>query len=287
MAADPKPDFSARNTLRELLEQVRGKDYPQFAPGEVWLVGAGPGDPGLLTLDALSALAQADIVVHDALVDARVLQFARPDAEKRFVGKRGGRPSTSQSAISRLLIEAALGGHRVLRLKGGDPFLFGRGGEEMLALAEAGVPYRVVPGITSGLGALAIAGIPATMRGINQAIVLTTGHAPTDDDTRTWIELARLGAPIVFYMATRTLRTIVESLMAGGLTATTPAAMIASASLPEQKVIVSTLKDLVDASAETEGPAIVVIGQIVNVRTQLLALAETVVPIQRAPSAGA
>jgi len=262
--------------VQELLAQIRGADYPLFSPGEVWLVGAGPGDPGLLTLDALAALCQADVVVHDALIDDRVLKLARPGAERHFVGKRGGRPSTSQEAINELLIAAAAKGHRVLRLKGGDPFLFGRGGEEMLALAEAGIPYRVVPGITSGLAALAAAGIPATMRGINQAIVLTTGHAPTEADTRTWIEMARLGAPIVFYMGMRSLRTIVDSLIAGDLPETTPAAVVASATLAHQRVVVSTVGDLVEASSGVEGPAIVVIGEIVRVRSQLLELASAV-----------
>jgi uroporphyrin-III C-methyltransferase len=273
MAADPRRDASGRTRARELLEQLRGAEYPRFSPGEVWLVGAGPGDPGLLTLDALAALFQSDVVVHDALIDERVLQLARPGAERHFVGKRGGRPSASQATITSLLIQAAAKGRRVLRLKGGDPFLFGRGGEEMLALAEAGIPYRVVPGVTSGLAALAVAGIPATMRGVNRAIVLATGHAPTDADTRTWVELARLGVPIVFYMAMRSLRCIVDSLVAGSLPETTPAAVVACATLAHQRVVVSTLERLVEASDGVEGPAIVVIGEIVRLRSQLLALA--------------
>jgi uroporphyrin-III C-methyltransferase len=275
MAADPKPDAMGRTRI-EALEQLRGGDYPRFLPGEVWLVGAGPGDPGLLTLDALAALFQADVVVYDALIDDRVLQLTRAGAERHFVGKRGGQPSASQTAITSLLIEAAGRGRRVLRLKGGDPFLFGRGGEEMLALAEAGIAYRIVPGVTSGLAALAVAGIPATVRGVNRAIVLATGHATTETDTHTWIEMARLGAPIVFYMAMRSLRCIVDSLIAGGLPQTTPAAVIASATLAQQKVVVSTLAQLVDASRGVETPAIVVIGEVVRVRSELLALASAV-----------
>jgi uroporphyrin-III C-methyltransferase len=275
MAVDGKTDASGHARVRELLAQVLD-ERPRFAPGAVWLVGAGPGDPGLLTLDALAALAQADIVVHDALVDERVLKLVRPETEKRFVGKRGGRPSTSQAAITDLLISAAAKGQRVLRLKGGDPFVFGRGGEEMLALAKAGIPHRVVPGMTSGLAALAAAAIPATLRGVNQAIVLTTGHAPTEADTRAWVEFARLGAPLVFYMAIRSLSSIVEAVIAGGLSPTTPAAIIASATLTHQQVVVSTVKELVEASDGIEGPAIVVIGEIVRVRTQLIALASAV-----------
>ncbi len=152
----------------QALTALRG-NYPAFAPGEVWLVGAGPGDPGLLTLDALAGLLQADVVVHDALVDARVLALARSGAQLQFAGKRGGKPSIAQEDISAQLVALARRGLRVLRLKGGDPFVFGRGGEEILALAAAGVPFRVVPGVTAGLGGLASACIPATMRGVNQA----------------------------------------------------------------------------------------------------------------------
>src|SRR6476646_4416676 len=137
-------------------------DAPVLAPGHVWLAGAGPGDPGLLTLDALAGLSQADVVVHDALVDRRVLALAGTQARLEFAGKRGGRPSTHQDDISNRLVELARAGHRFLRLKGGDPCVFGRGGEEALALAAAGVPFRIVPGITAGIGGLAYAGIPGT-----------------------------------------------------------------------------------------------------------------------------
>jgi uroporphyrin-III C-methyltransferase len=269
----PTDRKSEHGRARELLEHIRGEGKMRFSQGEVLLVGAGPGDPGLLTLDALAALTEADDVVYDALVDERVLKLARPEAERHFVGKRGGQPSTSQATITKILIELASKGRRVLRLKGGDPFVFGRGGEEMLALAEAAVPYRVIPGITAGLAALASAGIPATLRGVNQAIVFTTGHAPTEADTRTWTELARLGAPIVFYMAMRSLHSIIDAMIAGGVPDTSPAAVIASATLARQRVVVSTLRGLVEASDGIEGPAIVVVGEIVRVRSQLLSLA--------------
>src|SRR5882724_9653612 len=147
----------------QALTALRGQ-YPVLVPGEVWLVGAGPGDPGLLTLDALAGLAQAEVIVHDALVDARVLALANSGAKLEFAGKRGGRPSAQQADISRRLVELGRANRRVLRLKGGDPCMFGRGGEEAIALAEAGIPFRIIPGITAGIAALSAASIPATMR---------------------------------------------------------------------------------------------------------------------------
>src|SRR5476651_2578884 len=154
----------------EALATLLGR-VPTLEPGHVWLAGAGPGDPGLLTLDALAGLTQADVVVHDALVDERVLALAGPQARLEFAGKRGGKPSATQADISQRLVELARAGHRGLRLKGGDPFVFGRGGEEAMTLAAAGVPFRVIPGITAGLAALASASIPATLRGINRAVI--------------------------------------------------------------------------------------------------------------------
>src|SRR5437763_4780192 len=155
----------------------RRLELPDFLPGSVWLVGAGPGDPGLLSVLALHALDHADIVVYDALVDPRILGLAPPGATLDYAGKRGGRPSPSQPDISARLIRLAQEGRRVLRLKGGDPCVFGRGGEEALALAEAGVPFRIVPGITPGIGGLAHAGIPVTHRDINSAVTFVPGHS--------------------------------------------------------------------------------------------------------------
>jgi len=266
MAAENTESASA-----DMLTALRGH-CPTLARGEVWLVGAGPGDPGLLTLDALAALLQADVIVHDALVDVRVLRLAGKNAVLEFAGKRGGKPSASQDDISERLVTLARSGLRVVRLKGGDPFVFGRGGEEVLALVAAKVPFRVVPGITAGLGGLAVAGIPATMRGVNQAIILATAHNPDEQDTTDWAALARAGQPIVLYMAMRTLEAIVAALMSGGLAASTPAAIIASASLAEQRVVESTLGTLVaDARTGNVGaPAIVVIGEIVRHRQQSL-----------------
>ena len=149
---------------------------PELEAGWVWLVGAGPGDPGLLTLHALNALRQADHVVYDALVDETVLEFANPRATLEYAGKRGGKPSPKQRDISSRLVELARAGKRVLRLKGGDPFVFGRGGEEALALVEAGIPFRIVPGVTAGIGGLGYAGIPVTHRDVNHAVTFVTGH---------------------------------------------------------------------------------------------------------------
>jgi uroporphyrin-III C-methyltransferase len=234
-------------------------------------VGAGPGDPGLLTLDAMAALLQADVVVHDALVDARVLALARRGAQLQFAGKRGGKPSIAQEDISAQLIAFARRGLRVLRLKGGDPFVFGRGGEEMLALAAAAVSFRVIAGVTAGLGGLASAGIPATMRGVNQAIILATGHDPNEDGNIDWCALARTRQPIVLYMGLRNLDNIAAALMRGGLAPDTPAAVIASATLAQQCVLVSTLDSIGAAAraANLAAPTMVVIGDIVRTRQQL------------------
>jgi uroporphyrin-III C-methyltransferase len=258
-------------TATQALAALRG-DHPVFAPGEVWLVGAGPGDPGLLTLDALAALLQADVIVHDALVDARVLALARTGAQLRFAGKRGGKPSIAQEEICLQLVDLARRGFRVLRLKGGDPFVFGRGGEEMLALAAAGVPFRVIPGVTAGLGGLASVGIPATMRGVNQAIILATGHDPDEQGDIDWSALARTGQPIVLYMGLKNLGKIAQALMRGGLPPDTPAAVIASATLSDQRVLASQLHSIASEAhaAQIAPPAMVVIGEIVRTRRQLL-----------------
>lgn len=250
---------------------------PLFVPGHVWLAGAGPGDPGLLTLDALAGLAQADVIVHDALVDARVLALAGQQARLVFAGKRGGKPSARQADITNRLIEFARAGERVLRLKGGDPIVFGRGGEEAMALAAAGVPFRIVPGVTAGLAALAAASIPATLRGVNRAIILAAGYGAEDEFD--WTPLVRTGQPLVLYMAMQNLESITRALMRSGLEPQTPAAVIAAASTPDQRVLVSTLEH-VAAQAREQGlqpPAIVVVGDIVTVREQLLAtLASTI-----------
>ncbi len=240
-----------------------------FDPGSVWLVGAGPGDPGLLTLHALSALRRADVVVHDALVDDRVLGMARRGAVLEYVGKRGGHPSPLQDDISRRLIDLARQGLRVVRLKGGDPFVFGRGGEEALALAEAGVPFRVVPGVTAGIGGLAYAGIPATHRTANQAVVLATGHASGRGPD--WRALAAADVPIVLYMAWKALPGILAELRAGGMAEETPVAVVANATTPGQRTLATTVARAVEdmAASGIEPPAVVAIGRIVSLRDTL------------------
>ncbi len=256
-------------------------DAPELLPGHVWLAGAGPGDPGLLTLHAVHALAQADTIVHDALVDPRILALARQGAERIFAGKRGGKPSPTQDDITARLVSLAREGRRVLRLKGGDPFVFGRGGEEVLTLAAHGIPFRIIPGVTAGLAALTAALIPATLRGANQALVLATGHGADDPQPGSidWHTLAQLGQPLVLYMAVTQIPAIARMLLAAGMTPNTPAAAIASATTPKQRVLVSTLGRIADdlAGAGLPTPAIIAIGEIVAVRERLLALT-TVVP---------
>jgi uroporphyrin-III C-methyltransferase len=246
---------------------------PDFPPGEVWLAGAGPGDPRLLTVLALHAVASADDIVYDALVDARVLKLARAGAELIAAGKRGGRPSPQQRDINDVLIERARLGHRVLRLKGGDPFVFGRGWDEASALTKAGLRFRIIPGITSGLAAAALAGIPATTRDTNHAVVLAAGHRAEDGrSTADWEALAKLGQPIVLYMPMAQLDEVAAALQKGGLAPDTPAAILQSATTAHERVVESTLATLVaDARAQAVGsPAIVVIGAIAALRQQLL-----------------
>jgi uroporphyrin-III C-methyltransferase len=245
---------------------ARRSGIPVFAPGEVWLAGAGPGDPGLLTLDALAGLNQADVVVHDALVDQRVLALAGTQARLEFAGKRGGKPSAVQADISERLIALARAGSRVLRLKGGDPFVFGRGGEEAMALAKANVPFRIIPGVTAGLAALAAAGIPATLRGVNRGVIFAAGHGAEEDFD--WAPIARTGQPIVLYMVMHNLERITAAMLNAGIPAGTPAAVIVSATTPKERILVSTLERLAaEVRAQNlEPPAIVVIGEVVKLR---------------------
>ena len=248
---------------------------PVFEPGTVWLVGAGPGDPGYLTVNALRALHQADAILHDALIDSRILDLARPEAEKIYSGKRAGEHSIDQAALSARMIDLARAGKRVLRLKGGDPMVFGRGGEEMLMLAEAGIRFRIVPGVTAGLAAMAVATIPATLRDVNRAVVLATGHAAEAADETDWAALAGLGQPLVLYMALRRLDRIARELIAGGMAAETPVAVISAATRPDEDILVSTL-GAVSADRErhpVEPPAVVVVGEIVAMRERLLGIA--------------
>ncbi len=248
-------------------------DMPRLEPGWVWLVGTGPGDPGLLTLHAWNAMQQADVVVYDALVGDEIMNMIGDAAAVEFAGKRGGKPSARQPDISRRLVELAKAGKRVVRLKGGDPFVFGRGGEEALALVSAGVPFRVVPGISAGIGALAYAGIPLTHRTTNAAVTFVTGHAADGEvpGALDWDAITRGSPVIVLYMAMAHLAAIAERLQAGGRAAHEPVAVISAATTPAQVVLETTL-GVCDAEAEAAGvgpPAIVVVGDVVRLRAGL------------------
>ena len=267
-------DVEAERRLAELLEKDAGKKITQ---GEVYLVGAGPGNPDLLTFRALRLMQQADVVVHDRLVSQPILDMCRRDAERIYVGKERDDHALPQEQINLLLARLAKEGKRVLRLKGGDPYVFGRGAEEVLTLAEHGIPFRVIPGVTAGIGGLAEALIPATMRGVNQAFVLATGHGAEDGEVAggiDWAALARLGQPIIFYMALTHIAAIVRLLIDAGMAADTPAAVVACATTPAQRVLVSTLAALPEAFAASElgTPAILVVGHIVAMRARLLSL---------------
>jgi uroporphyrin-III C-methyltransferase len=246
---------------------------PQMAPGWVWLCGAGPGDPGLLTLHAVNALRQADVIVHDALLDSRVFDWANPRAERIGAGKRGGKPSPKQRDISLHLIELARAGHRVLRLKGGDPFVFGRGGEEAQTLVQHGIPIRIIPGISAGIGGLAYAGIPVTHRDVNQSVTFVTGHdqtgaAPTSLD---WEGIARGSQVIVIYMGMQHIDRIARALIAGGRAADEPVAVVTSAATADQRVLETTLATAAADVAEAglTPPAIICIGRAVLMRQVL------------------
>jgi uroporphyrin-III C-methyltransferase len=261
-----------------LQDVIHGFNLPVFNPGEVWLSGAGPGDPGLLTLHAVNALGQADIILYDALVDKGVLALARPETIKEFAGKRGGRPSAVQRDITDRLIELAREGKRVLRLKGGDPFVFGRGGEEALGLVAAGIPFRVIPGVTAGLGGLAYANIPATTRDTNHGVILVTGqYAAGTEERMDWTAIAQAKLPIILYMGMSRLPEIADALLAAGMSSSTPVAIVNNATMPQQRVFVTTLARAgVDAAAQGFGaPSIIAIGEIVRVREALSPLAIT------------
>ncbi len=248
-------------------------DLPDFEPGWVWLVGGGPGDAGLLTLYGLHALRSADVLVYDALVGEDILKMAREGCVLEYAGKRGGKPSSKQADISQRLIQLAREGKRVLRLKGGDPFVFGRGGEEALALVEANIPFRVVPGISSGIGGLAYAGIPVTHRECNSAVTFLTGHNASGivPDNINWAGLAQGSPVIVIYMAIKHLGDIAEKLMTNGRSADEPVGIVSRASTPAQKVLETTLGTCVEDVAKSgiEPPALVVVGEVVKLRAGL------------------
>jgi len=248
-------------------------DMPAFEPGWVWLTGAGPGNPGLITLLCLHGLRHADVIIHDALVNPEILKFARESAIIEYAGKRGGKPSPKQRDISLRLIELARDNKRVLRLKGGDPFVFGRGGEEALSLVESNIPFRIVPGISAGIGGLAYAGIPVTHRDTNQTVTFITGHDSRGEVPHAvdWAQIARGSQVLVIYMALKHAEEITRKLLVGGRCADEPVAIVADASLSTQQVVETTLGALPQAIKQSgiAPPAIVVIGEVVRFRSAL------------------
>jgi uroporphyrinogen III methyltransferase/synthase len=243
------------------------------APGRVDLVGAGPGDPGLLTRRGADCLANADVVVYDQLVHPRLLDLAPPGAERIFAGKAPGRCVIPQDEINALLVGKARAGLRVVRLKGGDPYVFGRGAEEAEQLHEAGIPYRVVPGVTAGVGVTSYAGLPVTHRGDASAVAFVTGHnSPDSERSRVdWPALARFPGTLVIYMGVGRLGRLCEVLIREGKPTDTPAAMVQSGTLGRQRTIVATLASLPDLAAEAglTAPALVIIGEVVKRRPSL------------------
>lgn len=247
--------------------------FPAFQPGTVWLVGAGPGAPGLMSLLCYHAMQTCDVVVYDALVNPDILRWVKPGIVLEYAGKRGGKPSPVQREISIRLIELAQQGHRVLRLKGGDPFMFGRGGEECQHLAKAGITFRIVPGISSGIGGLAYAGIPATHRDTNHSVIFLTGHdatgkMPVNVD---WQAIARASPVIVMYMAVKNLGEIAQAFMSAGRDGSDAVTIVSNASLPHQHVASTTLGEAGRYVFEhpPPTPAIVVVGQVAERREML------------------
>jgi len=239
----------------------------------VYLVGAGPGDPGLLTARALELIAVADVIVHDRLIPMTALNGARGDAQLLYAGKEGGGPSVSQDEIGQLLVDHGAAGREVVRLKGGDPFVFGRGGEEAELLRDAGVPFEVVPGITAGVAAPAYAGIPVTHRDAASAVAFVTGHEdPAKVDTALdWPALAAFPGTLVVYMGVRTLESISRALIAGGRPESQPAAIVERGTLPGQRVVVATLETIASVAAREgiRAPAISVFGEVAALHQRL------------------
>jgi uroporphyrin-III C-methyltransferase len=243
--------------------------------GKVYLVGAGPGDPGLITLKGKNLLEHANVVIYDALVSPAILAMINPQAEKINVGKRRGNHSKLQAETTQLLIEKARTQAVVVRLKGGDPFVFGRGGEEMADLIKAGVPVEIVPGITSGIAVPAYAGIPVTHRDYSSSVTFVTGHEAAGKyrPEINWQAIAQGSETIVIYMGIHNLGKIIPQLMVGGLSAETPIALIRWGTCSEQEQLIGTLVTILQQIKDTSftAPAIAVIGKVVNFKSQLLA----------------
>lgn len=245
------------------------RDYDRLAAaGRVTLVGAGPGAADLLTIRGQRALSESDVVVYDDLVNQELLDFCPLEVERIYVGKRAGQHCMAQEEISAILVQEAGLNRHVVRLKGGDPLIFGRGGEEIRALAEAGIPYEIVPGVTAAVAAGAMAGIPLTVRGEASAVVFVTGHECAKQAGEAgvdWAALAKTGATLCIYMGVRRLPEIARALREGGLTADTPLAVVAHATLPQQTVHVGTLASADELSTTLRGqPALIIVGEVVR-----------------------
>ena len=249
------------------LVPLQGGPMTGAVAGKVWLVGAGPGDPDLLTVKALRLLQSADVVVHDRLTPSELLVLARPGARLIDVGKRKSRHTLPQDDINALLVALATEGLKVVRLKGGDPFVFGRGGEELMALREAGVEAEVVPGVTAALAAAAGAGVPLTHRGLAQAVTFVTGHAAVKDGEAQepdldWPVLSRPNHTLVVYMGVTTAALLAGRLIAAGREASTPVLIVENASRPDERRVLTRLAELPKAAAGLDGPALLVIGEV-------------------------
>ena len=245
-------------------------EWPVFEAGWVWMVGGGPGDPGLITLHALNALQQADVIIYDALVNNDILDWARSDAIIEYAGKRGGKPSPQQRDISLRLINLARDGKRVLRLKGGDPFVFGRGGEEAQTLVQAGIRLRIVPGISAGIGGLAYAGIPVTHRDVNQSVTFLSGHDRTGamPSAIDWQALSKGSQVIVMYMAIKHMPDICAKLIHAGRKPHEPVAVVSNATNSNMEVLETTLENATSDIAKKSigAPAIICVGRVTLMR---------------------
>ncbi|MEW5838602.1 MAG: siroheme synthase CysG [Pseudomonadota bacterium] len=262
---------SGRTTEAEQMLEAALKAGNPPSGGEVWLIGAGPGDPDLLTLKALRLLQQADVVVYDRLVPESIINLARREAERIDVGKSLSQHTLPQEGINQLLVDLAKQGKRVARLKGGDPFIFGRGGEEMETVVEAGIPCLAVPGITAAAGCAAYAGIPLTHRDCAQSVRFVTGHTKKDDMGLDWRALVAEGQTLVFYMGLANVERICASLTAHGMSAAMPAAIIERGTLPDQRVFSGTLATLagIVRSEQPRSPSLIVVGEVVGLRERL------------------